>query len=327
MTHKQKKASSGISVLLVFFIVVVMVSSTFAYITVEKARLKYKGPYLAYSKQAIEQLDDSGFERILAKLFVEEEIIEAIQKNEIQYTKLSPDDESADGIEIHELKGTTYQGMMMVVHNPEDVIVATNPHMDSGQPGYTLEKYIEMNDGIAGINAGGFEDDGGNGNGGQAYGIVISGGQLISGSLNEYTSVIGINSENRLVVGDMTAKQALEWDIQEAVTFGPIFIKDFVDVFEGGRHPGLNPRTVIGQRADGAMLLLVIDGRQPVSFGSTYQDIIDIMLDFGAMTAANLDGGNSTVMIYDGETLNSTVSIYGDRRLPTAFIVKKGAQK
>ena len=73
------------------------------------------------------------------------------------------------------------------------------------------------------------------------------------------------------------------------------------------------------------MLLLVLDGRQPVSFGSTYQDIIDIMLDFGAMTAANLDGGNSTVMIYDEETLNSTVSIYGDRRLPTAFLVKKGA--
>ena len=38
--------------------------------------------------------------------------------------------------------------------------------------------------------------------------------------------------------------------------------------------------------------------------------------------ADELDGGNSTVMVYDGETLNTTVSIKGDRRVPTAFIVK-----
>lgn len=81
-------------------------------------------------------------------------------------------------------------------------------------------------------------------------------------------------------------------------------------------------RTVIGQRYDGAFLLMVLDGRQPSSFGSTYQDIIDIMQQYDAVNAANLDGGNSTVMVYDGETLNTTVSIKGDRRVPTAFIVK-----
>ena len=84
----------------------------------------------------------------------------------------------------------------------------------------------------------------------------------------------------------------------------------------------LNPRTVIGQRYDGAFLLMVLDGRQPSSFGSTYQDIIDIMQQYDAVNAANLDGGNSTVMVYDGETLNTTVSIKGDRRVPTAFIVE-----
>ena len=156
-------------------------------------------------------------------------------------------------------------------------------------------------------------------------GIVISDGKLVSGNLNDYTSVIGINYDNQLVVKDMSAKQALEWNIRDAVTFGPIFIDQFQVVFESGRHPGLNPRTVIGQREDGAFLFLVIDDRQPVSLGSTYQDIIDIMLDFNAMTAANLDGGNSTVMVYNGETLNSTVSIYGARYLPTAFVVKKGS--
>ena len=46
------------------------------------------------------------------------------------------------------------------------------------------------------------------------------------------------------------------------------------------------------------------------------------MQQYDAVNAATLDGGNSTVMVYDGETLNTTVSIKGDRRVPTAFIVK-----
>ncbi|MEF9967974.1 MAG: phosphodiester glycosidase family protein, partial [Longicatena sp.] len=134
----------------------------------------------------------------------------------------------------------------------------------------------------------------------------------------------GINEENQLIVGDMSAQQALDWGVRDAVTFGPIFINQFKNVFSSSRLAGLNPRTAIGQREDGTFLLLVMDGRQPLSFGALYPDIIKIMQDFGAMTAANLDGGNSTVMVYEGETINSTVSIYGARNLPTAFVVKAG---
>ena len=70
---------------------------------------------------------------------------------------------------------------------------------------------------------------------------------------------------------------------------------------------------------------LPVIGAVNATVGSTslgYQDIIDIMQQYDAVNAANLDGGNSTVMVYDGETLNTTVSIKGDRRVPTAFIVK-----
>ena len=81
------------------------------------------------------------------------------------------------------------------------------------------------------------------------------------------------------------------------------------------------PRTVIGQRADGAVLLLVIDGRQPQSLGATYQDCIQVMQEWGAVNAANLDGGSSTQMIYQGETVNVSASLYGPRNIPTAFVV------
>lgn len=323
MTIKRKRRGiSALSVFLMCFFVVLVTVLFTGYLYFKE---KYKGSAVAYSTNLIKELPESGLETTIAKMFYSSEEINRIKEgNEIIENTTQVNEDKGDGIEIHKIKGSTYQAIMMVVHNPEDLMVAVNPNLDSSGAGLSLDEYIELNNGIAGINAGGFEDAGGNGNGGQAWGIVISDGKLVSGSMDEFTSVIGINYKNELVVGDMSAKQALEWNVRDAVTFGPIFINQFQVVFEKGRHPGLNPRTVIGQREDGAFLLLVMDGRQPVSFGATYQDIIKIMQDFNAMTAANLDGGNSTVMVYDGETLNSTVSIYGARNLPTAFVVKKG---
>lgn len=325
MPNKKQKAGGQVSsgtimgLVLAMTLVGALTTGYFALNTI------YKGPYTAYSRHLIETMGEKSIQAKFASLFYSKEEIEAIRNPQVSDdsdSTSSSDDAEKDAIEVIDLKGTTFQGKMMIVHDPSRVFVACNPEMDSGAPGFSVEKYIEQNDATAGMNAGGFEDAGGNGNGGTAYGIVIHDGKLISGNLNDYTPVIGINYANKLVVGDMSAQQALDYDMRDAVTFGPVFIKNWEDVFTSGRHPGLNPRTVIGQRQDGSFLLMVLDGRQPISFGSTYQDIIDIMKEFGAMDAANLDGGNSSVMVMGSETLNSTVSIKGDRRVPTAIIVK-----
>lgn len=315
----------GINPIVVILLSLIIAGAGAGFTGYQYYKQKYAGDAVAYSRQLIKDLPEEGFERTMAGLFYSDEEIETIKKgvdrNAVSQTEAL--EENPEGIEIIPLKGPTYQAFMMIVHHPEDVIVAVNPTLDSAASGLYLDEYLEAYGAIAGINAGGFEDAGGNGNGGQAWGIVIHDGKLISGRMSDYTSVIGINYANRLVVGDMSAEQALQWDIRDAVTFGPIFIKEYQVVFKSGQHPGLNPRTVIGQRDDGAFLFLVIDGRQPISFGSTYQDIIDIMQQFGAVNAANLDGGNSTIMMYRDQVVNSTVSIYGGRHLPTAFIVKE----
>ena len=133
--------------------------------------------------------------------------------------------------------------------------------------------------------------------------------------------IIGFNQDNVLVVGTMTGEQAVNMGIRDAVSFGPILVvnKEATKASQGG---GLNPRTAIGQREDGAVLLLVIDGRQSSSLGASYSDITQVMLDFGAVNAANLDGGSSSVMYYEGELLNSCSSLYGPREMPTCFVVK-----
>ena len=95
------------------------------------------------------------------------------------------------------------------------------------------------------------------------------------------------------------------------------------------RNPGgLNPRTAIGQRSDGAMLLLVVDGRQAYSIGCTLRDLCDIFLEYGAVNAYNLDGGSSTLMWYEDGYVNNCASVVGIRPVPTAFIVlREGANK
>ena len=79
----------------------------------------------------------------------------------------------------------------------------------------------------------------------------------------------------------------------------------------------------LAETADGAVLLLVIDGRQTISLGCTWIDMIDIFLEFGAVNASNLDGGSSSQMIYNDETLNINASVIGLRPLPTTFLVSK----
>ena len=80
----------------------------------------------------------------------------------------------------------------------------------------------------------------------------------------------------------------------------------------------------IGQRADGAILIVTIDGRQPTSVGASYEDLIEIMMNYGAINAANLDGGSSTYMVQNEENANNpkiitqTASLYGPRRMATA---------
>ena len=133
--------------------------------------------------------------------------------------------------------------------------------------------------------------------------------------------IVGFDQNNQLVVGTMTGQECLDRGIRDAVSFGPTFIVNGKAMEVAGSGGGLNPRTVLGQRADGAVLMLVIDGRQSHSIGATYKDCIDVMLQYGAVNAANLDGGSSSMLVYNGEVQNVCASLYGSRPLPTAFIV------
>ena len=138
--------------------------------------------------------------------------------------------------------------------------------------------------------------------------------------------VVGFDADQILHVGTMTADEALAQGLTDAVSFrthdglaSSLIINGEVQSKNLGG--GVNPRTAIGQCADGSVLLLVLDGRSINTLGATMQDVADIMLEYGAVNAGNLDGGSSSVMVYDGEIINNCASVTGPRNIPTAFIV------
>ncbi len=246
------------------------------------------------------------------------------ESTSLSSTSLSdnPEDPDGDGITVYDVHGPTYRGKMMVVFDPSRVKVGTIDHYGISTPGLTLPDMVEKYDAVAGINGGKYDDEAGIGTGGMPQGIVFSEGVLRMGDPGSTYEVYGFNSENVLVVGRMSAGYAQAIGIRDAVSFGPALIVNGKSARMAGSGSGLNPRTAIGQRADGAVLLLVIEGRQTTSLGASMADLVKVMEDYGAVNAANLDGGMSSSMVYNGEEIVSSCTMR-NRKIPTAFIVER----
>lgn len=209
-----------------------------------------------------------------------------------------------DGVRIEEVSGDTFNAYVMIIRDPSKVYMATSSDRFSKDiPGTRITDQIETEGAIAAINAGAFFDNGTSGPevGSVPQGLVIAGGEVVwnSGAAPE-EGFAGFNKDDVLVVAQsMTASRAKELGIRDGCCFGPVLIMNGeINEKEYNSNSGFNPRTAIGQRADGAVIFVCIDGRQTSSLGGTYADLIDIMVEYGAVNACNLDGGSSTVMLY-----------------------------
>ena len=224
-------------------------------------------------------------------------------------------DEDGDGYILVPVSGRGYNGYMLVVLDPKRCFVAR------GGEGQTINLIAERSGAIGGINAGAFVDPDGSGTGKEPEGLTIIDGALVESARWDRESFAGFDADGILHVGYFSYADCLNLGIVGGVTFSPPLIINGVPQDPG--PSGVNPRTAIGQRADGAVLMLVIDGRQLSSAGATYDDLIEVMLQFGAVNAMNLDGGSSTVMYLNGELVNQPSSLSGySRGLPDAFMFR-----
>ncbi len=225
-------------------------------------------------------------------------------------------------IKLTDISSARFQGYLLEIADPTRLKIGVAATL--GQKGQTTSEIARQNGAIAAVNAGGFMDPNGTGNGREPFGVVIHNGIFINGG--DFTApvpLIGFNKQGALVTGKYTSKQIKAMQITEGISFYPTLImngKKQITSGDGGW--GIAPRTAIGQKADGHILLLVIDGRQPQhSIGATIVDVQNILYDNGAVTAANLDGGSSTTMYFQGKVINRPCDLLGERSIPTTILV------
>lgn len=254
-----------------------------------------------------------------------------VYANEFEEAVLKKD-EGNDLYKIIDIKRTNFKGKLAVVYDPSKVKIAISKGTGTSLAnsyGQYLTKISQDNNAVIATNAGGFYDPNWNSLGGVPHGVVIQDGKLIANNKRAVGvgGIIGFNKENKLVLSRMTAQEALNAGIRDAVDFGPFLIVNGESSFiKGNGGWGQAPRTAIGQRKDGIVLLLVIDGRQTGSVGADMNDLAQVMADYGAYNAANLDGGTSTAMTLNHEIISNPRN--GNfqaktRPIPNAWIVIK----
>ena len=264
--------------------------------------------------------------------YSEETIKEVMDRNKVINPTATTDVDSIvtqkekNDVMVKKISGSGYNGYVMEISNPEWVRLGIPENF--GTKGQKIPHLIKDYGAVAGINAGGFGDANGWGNGGRAIGLVVVDGVTIQDPErgDDEIDVVGFNKDDVLVLGTYERDEIEDLDLRDACEFAPFLIVNGEPAeISGNGGWGVAPRTAIGQRKDGTVLFVVIDGRQISSAGATLKQLQQVLINEEAYNAANLDGGSSTVLYYtkEGGVMNNPSGSDADgmRFLPNAWLV------
>lgn len=285
------------------------------------------GPFDNLKRTVVGAILKSRHPQYITWLFSQDEIdkilggISTAPKQEL-FSFTNREDKS---LNLKNINSSRFTGFLLEIPDPKRIQVATAENMN--EKGDTTSGIAKRNNAVAAINAGGFYDANGTGTGRSPYGFILHDGEFLLGQNSvddEVNEFVGFNKDGNLIVGNYSKGELKKMDITEGITFGPPLIVNGEKMIQNGDGGwGVGPRTAIGQRKDGTVLFLVIDGRQPgYSVGATLRDLQNILYEEGAVVAANLDGGSSSTLYLNGEVVNKPADLLGERMIPTAFIVK-----
>ena len=222
---------------------------------------------------------------------------------------------------IVKVTGDGYVGRLAIVKNTNQVSIESASTL--GQKGETGSTFSQRYDAQLVINASGFKDNGGSGNGGIVKGSYVIDGIEYGKQENKHWKFVGLKQDDKLYISNRkdTDITNYKWGIE----FYPALIVDGENVVDGSYCMGIQPRTALGQSKNGDLMILVVDGRQlGYSLGCTVADCRDVLFKYEAYQAMNLDGGSSSIMYYKGKLINKPSSVGGvGRYMPNALVVKK----
>lgn len=297
-------------------------------------------PGLFLSSETVDKIVESSY--VDSKLTID-------MDNYTQDTESNEDEfkDYPEGVKYIQTNYDNFKAYIMLVKDPSRIYVGTSSdNYSTATEGMRIFALAQKENALVCINGGEFADGGGVGNGATPIGLTYSKGKCVWNDGSKRT-FIGIDSNNKLVVADsMTKKEADELNIRDSVSFqtGNVLInsdESGVHIHYKEGNTGAAQRTAIGQRADGSFIFVVTDGRTASSIGATYNEIIDILVSYGTVTAGMLDGGSSSMMYYenyfdkynvDKSTLdeyqkrglvNRYKAFTAPRRIPTYFCVSR----
>lgn len=242
------------------------------------------------------------------------------------YEKEILDREEGQEYKLIEIKENKYKGFLVAIYDPSRVDLYTSAKVSTG--GEFPSTMAKNSKAKVLINASGF----GISAGGKLvpHGRTVQDGKIISiGSEKSGGAEIGFSEDDILILFKNNKVDIEKYKIRDAVNFGPFLVVNGKASYISGQAGGLQPRSAIGQRKDGIVLFLVIDGRSTLNgIGANYADLAKIFIRYGAYNAANLDGGGSATLVIDGKLINNPCGEgacgkgYTERYIPNAWVFK-----
>lgn len=312
------------------------------FITITSPLIIFYGPFQELKSTVVGSLITTFKHQYLVKMFLKEDKInEILKSNVITYNEQKNlgqiednikekfnKDEEVTKLKMLKIKSERFNGYAILIDNPLKVKIGYSIQNNEGETTSSLAKKYNA---LAAINGGGFSyfirDKMLISKGGNPSNLIISSGNIVYKSgIEDDTkiSIMGITNNGVLIAGKHSINELKKMDVQEAISFGPPLVINGTGTIKSGDGGwGIAPRTCIGQRKDGTIIFLVIDGRQPgYSYGATLRDAQDVMIKLNAYNAVNLDGGNSSTMYYNGKVINNPCSPTGERVVPSIVYVE-----
>ncbi|MGY0374716.1 M56 family metallopeptidase [Clostridium sp. JNZ J1-5] len=223
---------------------------------------------------------------------------------------------STDSVSIEDIKSRKFDGKVMIVSNPKKIVLGYS--LQNSKLNKTTSQIAKEEKAIGAINAGGFKIDK------TPSGLLIKDGNVVYSEprdKGQKLDAVGFNDKGILIVGKYTLAQLKDIGAKEAVGFGPALIINGKPTETVNSNWGIRPRTAIGQKPDGKVVFLVINGKNAEATGATIKEVVDVLIEYGVVNASLLDGGDSSTMYYKGEVINTPSSPSGERVVPSAFLV------
>lgn len=258
------------------------------------------GPWTVFTLKTIAEIKEAENSVVQDVLSLDDYIVP--DDDAVRDDAADPWTDAIDGMLYETVSSSTYKAYVLLVKDPARVFVGTSSSdYKNATAGINIFAAAEKYNAVAGINAGEFADAGGVGTGYAPIGLTYSDGECVWNDGTRQT-FIGFDSENHLIVREsMTKSEADALGIRDAVSFqtGNTLIEkngENVILYYAEGNTGTAQRTAIVQRADGTVILICTDGRTASSLSATHNDMIDLMVSYGAVSAGMLDGGSSSMM-------------------------------